>query len=92
MKEDGNEGLETAADALTLARARELVKSAQWDLERLDSSTFGQKQEVNIQVDHNHEISQALEDKISDLLLKIREPNQVIDVQPLVIEDKQGDT
>lgn len=46
FKEDGTEGLETADNALALARAREMVKSAQWDLERLDSSNYGQKQEV----------------------------------------------
>jgi len=45
-KDDGNDGFETAEDALSLARAREMVKSAQWDLERLDAPTFGFKQEI----------------------------------------------
>ena len=45
-KEDADEGMETASDALSLARAREMLKSGQWDLERLDSSNYGQKQEV----------------------------------------------
>lgn len=44
--EDGNEGLETAEDALALARAREMVKSGQWTLERLDSANYGPKQEI----------------------------------------------
>lgn len=44
--EDGNEGLENAEDALALARAREMVKSGQWTLERLDSDNYGLKQEV----------------------------------------------
>ena len=90
QKEDGNEQLEVAPDALSLARARELVKSAQWDLERLDSSTFGQKQEVTVQVDHNHEISKALEDKISDLLLKVRGEQPAIDVTPEKLPEEGG--
>ena len=85
-KEDADDGLEVAPDALSLARARELLRSAQWDLERLDSSSFGQKQEVQVNVDHNHEISQALETRISDLILKIRDtvqqPNNIIDIEP----------
>jgi hypothetical protein len=40
------EQLETAADGLSLARCRELVRSAQWELERLLSRLYGQKQEV----------------------------------------------
>ena len=35
-KEIGEEGLEVAPDALSLARARELVRSAQWELGALD--------------------------------------------------------
>lgn len=46
MKEDGEEGLYDAATALDLARARELVRVGQWELERLDSNNYGQKQEV----------------------------------------------
>ena len=49
-KEDGDEGIETACDALSLARAREQLKSGQWDLERLDSGNYGQKQEVTVSV------------------------------------------
>src|SRR3990167_6320543 len=45
-KDLGDEGLETANDPLSLARAREQLKSAQWDLERLDSQNYGVKQEV----------------------------------------------
>jgi transposase len=48
-KEDADEGLETAADALELARAREMLRSGQWDLERLDAANYGQKQEVTHQ-------------------------------------------
>ena len=45
-KEDGDEGLDSPPDALSLACAREKVKSAQWDLERLDHTNYGQKQEL----------------------------------------------
>ena len=45
-KEDSDEGIEGACDALSLARARESLRSSQWDLERLDSRNYSQKQEV----------------------------------------------
>lgn len=45
-KEIGNEQLEEAIDALSLARARELVKSAQWELQSLDPD-YRPKQDVN---------------------------------------------
>ena len=47
-KDAGDEGLEVACDALSLARAREQLKSAQWDLERLDHTNYGMKQEVTV--------------------------------------------
>jgi hypothetical protein len=40
--EDATQKLETAADALELARAREQVRSAQWQLERLCRRLYGQ--------------------------------------------------
>ena len=40
------EELVMAQDPLSLARARELVRSAQWELERLLSRLYGVKQEV----------------------------------------------
>jgi hypothetical protein len=44
--EQAKEDLQTAADPLSLARAREALRSAQWELERLFSRLYGQKQEV----------------------------------------------
>lgn len=41
-KEDAEDDMETAADALTLARARERLKAAQWDLERVCRRIYGQ--------------------------------------------------
>lgn len=39
-------GLDLADNPLNLARAREQIRSAQWELERLLSRLYGQKQEV----------------------------------------------
>ena len=47
-KEDGEEAIYDAATALQLARARELVRSAQWNLERLDPANYAPKQEVTV--------------------------------------------
>jgi hypothetical protein len=45
-KERAEDELDEAADPLTLARAREKLRSAQWELERLFNRMFGQKQEI----------------------------------------------
>jgi hypothetical protein len=42
--------LEVAPDALSLARAREKVRSAQWELERLIRRLYGQDREINVNV------------------------------------------
>lgn len=44
--EVAKEGLEAADDALSLARAREQLRGAQWELERLFARLYGQKQEI----------------------------------------------
>lgn len=71
-KEDGEIGLEEAQRALDLARAREQVRSSQWDLERMDPETFAQKQEVNMTVDHHVEVELALAADACALLEAIR--------------------
>lgn len=43
-KEDAEHLIETADNALDLARGRELLKSAQWDLERVCRRIYGQDQ------------------------------------------------
>jgi hypothetical protein len=48
--QQAEEDLETAADALALARAREQLRGAQWRLERLCSRLYGPKQEVTLTV------------------------------------------
>lgn len=49
-KERAEEDLQGASDALSLARAREQLRSAQWDLERVFSRIFGPKQELTIEL------------------------------------------
>jgi hypothetical protein len=44
--EQSKEDVQMARDPLSLARAREALRSAQWELERLFSRLYGQKQEV----------------------------------------------
>jgi hypothetical protein len=41
-KEEAEGEMDTATDALTLARARERLKAAQWDLERVCRRIYGQ--------------------------------------------------
>lgn len=48
--EQAKDAVDLAADALTLARAREQLRAAQWELERLLSRLYGQKQELTVHV------------------------------------------
>jgi hypothetical protein len=45
--------LEVAPTPLSLARHRELVRAAQWELERLFNRIYGHKQEVTVQINHD---------------------------------------
>jgi hypothetical protein len=47
-KERAEEKCRTAPDALSLARAREELRSAQWELERLLRRLYGQDQQANV--------------------------------------------
>ena len=57
-KELAEEELASCSDPLSLARAREQLRAAQWDLERLFSRLYGQKQEVT--VTHNTDLGERL--------------------------------
>ena len=48
-KEQSEDAIESASDPLSLARARELLRAAQWDLERTCRRIYGQDQ-PNVQV------------------------------------------
>src|SRR3990167_9921019 len=71
-KEDGDAGIEGADDALSLARAREMLRSGQWDLERLDSANYGQKQELSVDVNYHVTIESALVNSAASLAESIR--------------------
>ena len=78
-KEDSETGLETAPDALSLARARECLRSAQFDLERLDSRNWGQKQEVSVSGTIN--FTTAIREISERRLGNVAPEPQIIDVQ-----------
>jgi len=48
-KEDGEDGLQAARDALSLARAREQLRAGQWELERLDRE-YAVQQHVTVEL------------------------------------------
>lgn len=48
-KEDGQEAVEDAADPFGLARARELLRAGQWDLERLDKD-YAPQQHITVEL------------------------------------------
>lgn len=69
-KEKAEDDLELADDPLKLAKARELLKAAQWDLERVCRRIYGQEQNININ----------LTGDLGDRLRRARE--RVIDITP----------
>ena len=71
-KEDADESLENASDALSLARARELLRSGQWDLERLDSSNYGQQIQQVIEINHHVLVEHGLADSALTLFESMR--------------------
>lgn len=87
-KESAEDEIEKADDPLTLARAREKLRGAQWELERLYSRLFGQKQEVKIEmnVDLAGRLIRARERVIEGEAAVAPTP-KVIDVAPLSSTD-----
>lgn len=86
--EKSKDDLGTAADALSLARAREELRSAQWELERLFSRLYGQKQEVTHTVTPQFSIQlsvtqqgavQQLPAEVSHLPITVDGQSQVVD-------------
>src|SRR3990167_9121388 len=70
LKEDGTEAVMDARHPFHLARAREMIASAQFDLERLDED-YAPKQQVT--VEHNIRIDPALIGRAADLLDQMRD-------------------
>ena len=47
-KQEAEKVVRDAPDSLSLGRAREMLRSKQWDLERLEARLFGVKQELTV--------------------------------------------
>ena len=77
-KENADEGLEAAADPLSLARARELLRSGQWDLERLDAKNYGQQ--TSVKVEHTVDLGDRLR-RARDRVGRVLEHGEGQDVQ-----------
>jgi hypothetical protein len=69
-KEKAEDQIENANDPLELAKARELLKAAQWDLERVCRRIYGQETNININ----------LSGDLGDRLRRARE--RTIDITP----------
>ena len=85
-KDDADEGIEGASDSLSLARAREMLKSGQWDLERLDAGNYGQKQEVTHKVDVVN-LEEALAVSMNAIMQKLVHTGVMSNPTPNVIND-----
>ncbi len=91
LKDRAQEALALASDALALARAREELRSAQWDLERVYHRIYGAKQEVTVKTEEH--ITMVLEGDVAGLIDRLRPktvsntpnaalPNPIIDIKP----------
>lgn len=88
-KERAEDEIEVCDDALSLARAREGLRSAQWELERVFSRVYGPKQELAVTMDVRVQVDHALTEDAAELASRIRgagmrqvaaQQGQVIDV------------
>jgi len=88
--------IDNAQDPMQLAKAREKLKAAQWDLERLFARVYGLKQELKIDAqDRSMEIRAVLLEDAADLIKQIRgETNQPVSVPEALPDPKapNGDT
>lgn len=83
-KEQGNEEIEGAEDALSLARAREIVRSAQWELAALDDDYRPRLAVESKQV--TDPATQELATAATELLRHFRE--KVVNT-PLALDNKE---
>ena len=77
--EQAKDDMAAASDTLSLGRAREMVRSAQWELERLFSRLYGAKQEVILtdNSDLGERLRRARERTIDAEVTVIPAPQQV---------------
>ena len=86
-KDLAEDAIRDANDALSLARAREQLRSAQWELERLFSRLYGPKQELTItdKTDLGDRLRRARERVIegeSTVIAAPAQPSKIIELQP----------
>jgi hypothetical protein len=72
-KEKAEDDIESATDALQLAKARELLKAAQWDLERTCKRIYGIDRDINFNLNIGD---------LGDRLRRAKDRERVIDVTP----------
>jgi hypothetical protein len=75
LRDKAEEDVEAAPDALSLARAREALRSAQWSLERMLSSVFGLKGDAG-----------PVAAPVLNITLSVAQPQQSTAAQPLIID------
>lgn len=85
-KEQSEDELDDATDPLSLARAREKLRGAQWDLERVCSRIYGIKQELAVTVDHRVTVEHGLSDSALTLFESMRGITHTD--QPVIEQDK----
>ena len=88
LKEDSEDGMMSADDALSLARNRELLKAAQFDLTALDPD-YQPKQQVEIAVDHRVTVEHGLSESALTLFESMRGISPVN--QPLITDSSDPD-
>ena len=89
-KEQAEDELGNAIDSLSLARARERLRSAQWELERVCNRIFGQKQEVAMTIDIRVQVDHSLTEDARSLLERVRAAPQL--TQRTIDNDEEPST
>lgn len=79
---DADEALQSAGDAVDIARAREMARFARMDLERRRPALYGQRQQIT------HEVGPDLGDLLRDARKRVSQP--VIDITPIDSVPVQG--
>jgi len=64
--------MELTNDNVSVSRARELLKLAQWKLERLASEVYGNQPKIQVGISVGSELSTELVDDAKSLVAKIR--------------------
>ena len=95
-KDLAEDAIRDANDALSLGRAREQLRSAQWDLERLFSRIYGPKQEVTIddkRSDLGDRLRRSRERVIEgEVIAAPAQPSQIIDLPAIAVQHIEQST